>query len=834
MLEQKVNLGPFLTNAFGDTYLYAVNRDAFDKVGSEALFRSHYGKTLERKDSFVVVLGTDSGVLPQYLKKVGEPEGTRFLFVELPEVLERLKEQFSLEEFSSRMNFTTYDKWLETAKAYHFQNFVFSNRLQLVPSVGAQDRNLDGYNDLVKFVQSDFDKICWEMEAGLGNELFVLRQIENLAENRHCVDCLKGQFPGKTAVMLGGGPSLDEALPWIQANRDNVVIFAVSRIARRLLQVGISPHVVVSIDPFPLSFDISKEMLLMWENTLFVNMYHVSPLLLGQWRGRSLFMGKLLPWESPLNGGEIKTVGPTVTNVALGLAIEMGFGQLLLAGVDLCFSKSGHTHAQGSNESDAGPQLGRGQFWVETNGGWQAETTADFSLAIQQIESLAHLAQSKGCQFTSLSSGAAKMEGVSYQSLHQVQLESPREPLARLFLSQLPTDDAANRVAHYQQCLEELDRALKNFRDIRKLAGEALEANDGLFGRRGKAPNFKYKKKMDKIEKRLDKDFSDFSVLVKKFGIRDFLKIVRPEKNKDWTDEEIEQTGQIYYQAYRDSAGRLIELIEDGRDRLLARLEEEKETPDFNLLFSQWEKDHQPGRYQVWMDHHAGSAPQGPDVQAKMEELEQQFQQIMAEQETQHKKRARDYTDLGPVRSKVASLFRRGDRALLAQLVDSLAALESEEGQALCLLGKGCLAELDGEVDRAIEAYQRLMDQPPGPILEDALRRVLSLSLNHNESQDALLALQCLAGLSPVYLPQYADMLRLSGDHNTALDVYADYLELVPNDLTVMLKLGRFYKELNSEEGARLMFGAVLEKDPQNRAAKALLEEVDSAADLKI
>ncbi len=110
------------------------------------------------------------------------------------------------------------------------------------------------------------------------------------------------------------------------------------------------------------------------------------------------------------------------------------------------------------------------------------------------------------------------------------------------------------------------------------------------------------------------------------------------------------------------------------------------------------------------------------------------------------------------------------------------------------------------------------------------MHRVLSISLDRSDAEHALLAARCLSGMSPVYLPCYADLLRLVGAKNEALDIYADYLEKVPDDLVVMLKLGRFYLELGIEEGARLMFDTVLEKDPANQAATSLLSELAEKA----
>ena len=53
---------------------------------------------------------------------------------------------------------------------------------------------------------------------------------------------------------------------------------------------------------------------------------------------------------------------------------------------------------------------------------------------------------------------------------------------------------------------------------------------------------------------------------------------------------------------------------------------------------------------------------------------------------------------------------------------------------------------------------------------------------------------------------------------------YKDYLKKVPDDLATMMKLGTLYKDLRAGEAARMAFNYVLDRDPGNGAAKAMLE----------
>ncbi|MCK4623380.1 MAG: motility associated factor glycosyltransferase family protein [Desulfuromonadales bacterium] len=829
-MDNKIGVGPFLVNSFGDRYLYEVNGSAFDKVGSEISFSKHFGKDLFEKNSLYVIAGSDSGLLPQYLVKQGLPEGSYYIFIELPAVIDRLKEIIPERGFHKKIIMATADEWLLRAKEIEFQNFVYLGNLKFSLSFAATDGHYSDYLELSNHLQEELEKIRWGLNAELGAELFHQRQLENLPENRLSAVHLHGTFNGKTAIVLAGGPSLDAVLPWVIENRHCFVVIAVSRIARRLLEVDISPDIIVSVDPNQISFDISKEMLKLWERTIFVNKYHVVSTLLGQWCGRCLFLGPRVPWESSLNENTIDSPGPTVTNSAIDLAVKMGFAQVLLAGVDLCYSRDGYTHAQGSNERQVGPQLGEGLMWVETNGGGMAETTPDLHFAAAQIGAQAVRAKQQYCRIVNLSEGATKMNEVEYASLAEVKLDLMPRSDCQIILEMLSPDTVDERVNYYQTALSELIRAENAFREIKKLSNAALKANDAFFGKRdGGKGKHKYKVKMDRIEKKLKNDFPAFSTLVKKFGIRGFLKLTQGDRDRDWDQNDVERLGRVYYEAYRDSAGRLLEMVGNAAERLRVRLEEEQEQPDFQRLIEHWKKDLQPGRCIVWKNNHPRhSIPE--EYVEQFTTLEREFDETLLLQETAHLKRTRSWSQLGRVRGKLMVMYKQNQTENLCHLVNNLTQLDGAEALSLACLGRGYLAELENEPDRALAEYQQLLDVQEGEqnlsILEDALRRLLRLSLQGEDYANARLVAECLAGISVIYLPYYADLLWLLDEKRSALDAYTDYLEKVPNDHAVMIKLGRYYLKLGLLDGARMMFEVVIEQDSSNAAAKILLDEV--------
>ncbi len=827
MSESNVMLGPFVTNEFGDRYIHEVNRSAFNKVGTNALYAQIFGERLLQKDTLHIVVGTDSGLLPHYVLKRGVPDGSRFLFIELPAVLDRIKQSSSPSLKDHPIECTTHNNWERTAEQLHLTDYIFINKIQLHQSVGAMDANIPAYHELYWTVSEELIRLTWETQASMGIQSFVERQLENLAENRDSSSSLENMFRGKTAVLLGGGPSLDDIIPWLKSNCDQVVVIAVSRICRRLLECGLTPHMVFSVDPQPISFDISKDLFHFWRNTLLVHAYHVSPPLLAQWQGKSVFSGPRFPWETHLNVDTLPAVGPTVTNTALASAIKMGFSQVLLAGVDLCFSREGYSHARGSNEHKLGPELGKMGIKVLTNGGWKAETRPDYASAMNIIDSQAAKALEKGCRVINTAPGAAKIPNISYARPDEIFIEplqeSPEETIASAFRS----DSREERIVHYHAMLDELASANNAMRKIKKLAREGLKCTDHLAGTGAKKTDPGYYRRMNKIEKTLNRAYKDFVPLVKQFGILNFLHIIRPGEQEAYIeDTDRVNRLKIYYKTYVDSTKTLIALIESAEQRLHARLVEEKSEPDMDLLVQQWERDHQPGRYLVWKALNPGAEKRGRiSHEETFEELENEFRNIWQEKETRHMCLVRENINLSGVRSKASTLFQRQDIDELERLAEGLARNPDPGAERLLRLTQGYLAELRGKRETALEFYQELISEnTDDALLEDALRRLSVICIDNRDTENAVAALQCLSQISPSYAPQYAEILRLTGERQAAAEVYSDYLQKMPNDLGTMMKLGNLYKDMQAVEAARMAFNYVLEHDPNNGAAKAMLQ----------
>ncbi len=824
--EENDTTGPIKQNPFGETYFYNINRNSFEKTSAYTLYESELADSLFEKNSLKIIIGSDSGLLAKYLVSKGIAHGSRYIFIEPPTVLKQLENsQLIPHERPPEIIFTTLNDWEECAQSFKIADYFYISAVSSINSFCAQENALPEYAELSWLITEKLDQMHWEFSMSLGCEAFIKRQLENIADALLPASLLENTFSGQTAVIMAGGPSLDEILPWIKQNRQRIIIFAVSRIARQLLHHHIEPDFIFSVDPSDLSFDISKDMLKFSNKPIFIYANHTISNLVSQWPGTSLYLGDRLPWMSKLNQKNFHGAGPTVTNTAIASAHLFGFERILLTGVDLCFTREGFSHAQGSDEHKAGPRFNLTSLQVETNDGSQAPTSCDFKAA---INTLAHQAQSikKDCKLISLSKNSAKVANIDYIPPEQITLTSPKSDITKIINQKIKQQQkTANHTLPL--ILDELKSAAFQIKTIYRLAEKALSINHKMYNAQGIIENYKDKKKLDHIEKKLNREYRKFSKVLKHFSVRRFIKITRPFEDNDLTAEDAEELGKIYYQAYRDGASALLNIIEDSIERLISRIEENSSHPDFDLIFKQWKKDDCPGRGRVWLQHHKQPLPQ--EIKQTFYQLEKNFNQILENKETQHLARAKSHSNFTTLKQRAEILFKHEKLEELQDLKNTLNQhveyAEKDDIDPYCALIEGYIAELQNRPDLAVTAYHKIIDNDATVLHENALLRITSLSIAADDIDHAYLALQCLSQLSLVYLPFYAEICRINGLIKESIDSYSSYIEQFPGDSIVQLKLAHLLIDNKLTDSAEIILEYLIENDDKMKGAALRLKE---------
>ena len=522
---------------------------------------------------------------------------------------------------------------------------------------------------------------------------------------------------------------------------------------------------------------------------------------------------------SPISG----CPGPTVTNTALSVAHDFGFKRIILAGVDFCYTKDGFTHAKGSNEALAGARFNLTSLQVETNEGFMAPTGYDYFQAAANFASQAKRLVSNSCRIINTSGKAAKIENVEYIPLAEIELDQEYPDTVDIVAAKIRGSESDTRF--YQKSVDELRRAQYQVKSIARLAENARRINEEMYNSLGVIENYKDKQKLDQIEKKFKRDHRQYSKLVKKLGIRSFLKLAKPFTDEEWTAEEAKQLGNVFYDAYLEGASKLLRIIDQSLARIAARQEENADIPDFSVLFAQCRIDRSFGRVRLWRKKYA-PAILSADVALTFTEFEAKFHEILSTTTTRHFELVKSYNSLKLLKQRAGLLFKHKK---IPELQDLLAGLDKHEEQAAAIpyrhLINAYLAKLQNNPSEAQQAYQQIIEA--GDILlEEALTRVAGIGIDQDDTASASLSLQCLSQLNPLYLPMHAEMRRLHGENMLAIDAYNSYIRQFPEDVLVQIKLAMLYIEQCSYHAAELMLDYILRQKPNLETALAIKHQL--------
>lgn len=182
---------------------------------------------------------------------------------------------------------------------------------------------------------------------------YLLNTLRNLPalEREGDVASLEGVAVGVTAIVVGAGPSLDRNLAGIKECRDRALVIAVDTAARPLLAAGVTPDVIVAVDPTETNARHLCE-LRDGARTWLVAEASVDPAAVAEFVGRTFFcrISDHHPWPwlraRGLDRGPLRAWGSVLTT-AFDLALRMRCERVVFAGADLAFTH-GRPYARGT------------------------------------------------------------------------------------------------------------------------------------------------------------------------------------------------------------------------------------------------------------------------------------------------------------------------------------------------------------------------------------------------------------------------------------------------------------------------------------------------------
>ena len=788
----------FSENQWGEKYLEDINRNDFISARSSEVFDQIFDFNLQKENCLFIISGSDSGLLLSWLHQQEIGRGSRVAIIEPDDVYSSVATAYRgllCVDQADYRNLSQRPITLHKLSSWQDELFDGSDHawinggtvLLLESNASAAD-----YSRLYASMHHAISKaIHWritDVRTNLNRKIFSEMQFRNAVDSIEPLKINPTVGQGKTAVVLGGGPSLDLHLDWIKKNREKLFLLTVSRIANKLFKEDLKPDLVVSVDPQNVSYEISKQGVL-WTDVPLAYNYHVSAKLLQQWQGPVFYMGKRLPWHGDKQLADcVPASGPTVGHAAILIASHFGFSQILLTGVDLCFSISASTHADDSPEKmiQKMPTLCNAQ--VKTYTGRIAGTDFHLKNGVQALELIGANLKQSNIKLHNLNEEAAYCPSISYLSTSDVVLPDEKPSLSKYIdlnvrsITKKELDDLEN----------EFKLATHIFSKIRAMCEKAKKLVEQIHGENAIGNTAKVSSRLATLRKRIESEYPEYlDAITHRYGM-EFSETNVPTDFNDMSAEELVGWGQHYYNLIQRGARSLVDEIGAQSARLQLRRDEQEVNIDIRQLALRWREDDTPGRIMRWKRLHGANAK--PEDRAWIQRNIGKFRATLNAPVTHMSQNYRRHIENIDNVLKSLIFLAQNESISELQAIESRFETDTWPYSALKPYVAGLINVLENDLISALENFESAvhtctarMDTHPDSVdsmkrlIEECLVRMNSCYINLNDYPSALTTLGVLSEMLPSYVVSYAKMLHLSGQVDYAIELLTSYVELYPS-----------------------------------------------------
>ncbi|QGT78049.1 DUF115 domain-containing protein [Guyparkeria halophila] len=787
---------------FGSIQVADQERGAsISKSHAQTVLKEHFGDRLHQEDQLYVVIGSDSGQLLRYIREHAPlPRGSRWLVIEPEDVLRTLRQNPSINALCDDfVQLVGFDEWQERATLLQLAAYFRIDGVRLERSLAALDGTDQQYIELTTHLDAHLTAERFRKTAELNLAPFIAPNILSAPNFHGGIDRFENLFPGRSTVIIAGGPSLDDQIGWLLEHRDALFIIAVSRVSGRLQDVGITPDIVVTVDPFPISLTVSRQMFDFPEQTVLIASSHPYPRITNRWPHSLFCTGPLVPWpdEAVNDRNALSSAGPTVTHMAAQLAVHMGFKEVIFCGLDLCHTPDGRTHASGSGEAAAGPIMDFSAIPVVTNNGDSAWTTPDYFAGIQAMTDIAQ--HHDTVRFVNPSAKAAAIGGIEHVALKHIVV--PTISFDRTPLDRIRHDaDRETRRKHLNALAESLETIEGDLHKVANLAQLGLESNQAYFNLTHPTRQKRHKRRMQAIDRLFEGRFRRAARLAQQAAKRAIMRTALPHDFFALDRRQAENLASQYYDAIREQARRLTGTLELARERVATRLLELDDDAAAEKIAIRYTEYDEPERVH-WLEVNRAPVISSSIQQARLNYAT--FKNGLLERDQERYRRQR--SPRSSLR-QIERLFSSKKKEALAQLADSLVRHHQVEiAQPYAHYANGLKNELENDLVMAAEEHTKVIQladmRHDIALLEHALLRLTDINLEAREPAASLTALQAAARINPSHWRLVARLALLENDAETGITALTRHLEQFPGDVERIKQMVRLFVALEIPDG---------------------------------
>lgn len=290
------------------------------------------------------------------------------------------------------------------------------------------------------------------------------------------IDCLKHKYKGSHALMIAGGPSLEEAIPYLQQAQRAYYIIAIGQTVKVLLENGIYPDFVISIDAGEANAHFFNDLELDVPLVYSLQVNHQIP---------QRAKGVLIPYADAKITQDLlpysKTVFstyPTVALAAVAFADFLEFDSIGLIGQDLALREGEYYSASVKQSSSNNGQFSKTLYDVPLNNGEMGKTTPILFGFLTSYQALIKAKTGLKEKLINYAEKGARIDGVSYQSLETLDivpiLKQRLEPVAETELN-VPIENVQQLLNSVSERLQTLEKRLRRVMNQKAVTVDEFE-----------------------------------------------------------------------------------------------------------------------------------------------------------------------------------------------------------------------------------------------------------------------------------------------------------------------------------------------------------------------
>lgn len=311
----------------------------------------------------------------------------------------------------------------------------FFRDLEVVALTGVQDVDRLIFAPLYSLDESYYDRVRNE----LVRQYLVMRPLmevnirtainiqENTFENlRHLANApdigeLENCFPDVPFILVGAGPSLDESIDFLKNAHDKAIIACSNTPFRKLVNNGISPHIVVTADPLPPTLEGFENISL--DDVTLAAPFSAYPEIIRRFSGRVITWSTLNPIVNALRSRTGRNPGTpilekgTVSACVLDISRLLGCRKVLFVGQDMAIRQDGKYYTEDSSYGDIGRHYNSTDRVQNLPGNTLEKVQVESRLFVYLKTFQEFIAQNPAIQYRNLAEYGARVEGAPYQSL---------------------------------------------------------------------------------------------------------------------------------------------------------------------------------------------------------------------------------------------------------------------------------------------------------------------------------------------------------------------------------------------------------------------------------